>query len=56
MTSNKSQPDDENLLDQRTARVRSGQKQQEEEDKVNYRLPEPARQAACQESGRLQAR
>lgn len=53
MISNKSQPDDENLLDQRTARARSGQKQTAG---GGYRLPDPARQAACQKSGRSQAR
>lgn len=31
-------------------------KQQEEEDKVNYRLPDPARQAGRQKLGTSQAR
>lgn len=54
MISNKSQPDDENLLDQRTARAISGQKQTAEGG--GYRLPDPARQAGCQKSGSSQAR
>lgn len=46
MTSNKSQPDDENLLDQRTAAARSGRRQTARGgDTVNYRRPDPAGRA-----------